>query len=456
MDSYLNLENKLYKDILKYPPNEQAIIKKAYIFAKMMHNNQFRKSGEPYIIHPIWVALIIISLNGDYKTVASALLHDVVEDTSISIMQIDKMFDSEIAMLVDGVSKIRSSNGIKKNELNLASLRKLLLYFQKDARIIALKLADRYHNILTLKYLNSEKQKVKAIETLEIFSPIADKIGAYEIKNVLEDASLKALLPNVYENLYMQKKEYQNKNVNVLVNMMDRLTKELKENNINVKIRYQGKNIYSIYRQFELNHKLENLHDLFSLVIVADNKSDCYKAREYIKQNYENVPRFERDYIKNPKTNLYQSIHLSIYYQKILLQLKIRTEEMDIISTQGLIGYWSLYGDKARIKMQKYLSNSGLEAIWQLDKRIKDNQEFVNIIKQEVLGKSLHIYDESGNSHDIPIGTSVIDFATDFYLDDLKIDYEFYINGKLEPATYILQDNDYVAISRVLKKENHT
>ena len=293
-----------------YTLKEQKGIYKAYLFANAMHLNQLRKSLDPYIIHPLYVALILMDLNVDADTVKAGLLHDVVEDTAISVGQLEKFFNQDVAFLVDGVSKLPKELFLNATDQKAFAIRKLVEYMQNDFRVISIKLADRLHNMMTLEYMNPEKQKNISLETLEIYAPFAYQIGAYALEYDIEDLSLKYLHSDVYYKLFLEREKL--KNSKEFLKIIEKVIMALQKEGISSRVQYAPKHIYGIYKRFMLEEDINNIPDLFSFKIIVNTVNECYQSLDIIKSLFKPVAGYDFDYLKNPKLNLYQSLDTTV------------------------------------------------------------------------------------------------------------------------------------------------
>ena len=329
-------------DVIKtYNPTEVEIIRKAYDYAESLHKGQKRQSGEPYIIHPLNVAYILASMHADADTICAGLLHDTIEDTPATKEDISHDFNQEIAELVDGVTKISKLNFSSVQEQKLANTRKIITGITSDVRIIIIKLADRLHNMRTLQYKKEFKQKENSLETMDIFVPLAYYIGAYRIKSELEDLSFKYLMPDTYKVVEEKKIKVENASDTCLNEMVYKIGDVLKQQGISSEIKIRTKNIYGVYKRLKEGYKLSNIHDLLSLKIMVDDVDDCYKALRYIHDLYHPINDKFKDYICNPKTNMYQSLHTTVFGpEDRLVQNQIRTFDMDKVASFGLTAYW--------------------------------------------------------------------------------------------------------------------
>lgn len=403
-----------------YNKEEEEMIRKAYDYAALMHEGQFRQSGEPYIIHPLNVAYILARMHADRNTVCAGLLHDTLEDTNATKEDIAELFNKDIANLVDGVTKISKMNFSSKAEQNLANTRKIITSITDDVRIIIIKLADRLHNMRTLEYKSVFKQKENSLETLEIFVPLAYYIGAYRIKSELEDISFRYLKPKEYRRLSNIMMKSSDENNKILTEVLQKISYVLDNENIPHDIKVRTKNLYGIYKRIEEGNKISDIHDLLSLKIMVDEIWDCYKALCLIHSKYHPVNEMFKDYICNPKTNLYQSLHTTIFGPKDkLIQTQIRTFEMDQIASFGLTAYWDINKGDARDVMQKDLTEKFqfYKSLTDINNMFLDNKEFVSQVKREIFADNIYVYSSKGDIIELPKGATVIDFAYKIHTD---------------------------------------
>ena len=338
----IKLEN-LLNLIKNYSEEEIELIKKAYYYAEKLHQGQVRQSGEDYIVHPLNVAYILAEMHADKDTICAGLLHDTLEDTDITKEEIIREFNSEVATLVDGVTKISKMNFSSKQEQNLANTRKIITSITEDVRIIIIKLADRLHNMRTLGFKSEFKQKENALETMEIFVPLAYYIGAYRIKSELEDLSLQYLKPDMYKKIEEKKALIEMQNDGFLQEMLYKIQRMLNDKNIPNEIKVRTKNIYGIYRKITEGQKISDIHDLFALKVMVDEVEDCYRSLYYIHSEYHPLNDKFKDFICNPKTNMYRSLHTTVFGpNENLVQAQIRTFDMDRVASFGLSTYWDI------------------------------------------------------------------------------------------------------------------
>ncbi|MBR3229504.1 MAG: bifunctional (p)ppGpp synthetase/guanosine-3',5'-bis(diphosphate) 3'-pyrophosphohydrolase [Bacilli bacterium] len=440
---------KLVKEVERYNEVDIEKVKKAYDFADYLHKGQYRQSGEPYITHPLNVALILAKMNADSDTLCAALLHDTLEDTNATKDDIEYFFNSEVANLVDGVTKISKMNFSSKKEQNLANTRKIITSITNDVRIIIIKLADRLHNMRTLEYKSKFKQKENAIETMEIFVPLAYYIGAYKIKSELEDISLRYLKPDTYRALEYKKIKIEEESSEILEEMLEKIEKILSNKEIPNEILVRTKNIYGIYKKISMGYKYTDIHDLLALKIMVEEVEDCYRVLGYVHSIYHPINSKFKDYICNPKTNMYKSLHTTVFGpEERLVQAQIKTFKMDKIATHGLTAYWDMNKDGARDKMQKDLRSKFqfFKSLTEINEMFRDNQEFITQVKVELLSDKIYVYTSKGDIIELPVGSTPIDFAykLDEHIGDTMIGA--YVNDEIVPVDYKLVSKDRVRI----------
>lgn len=437
--------------IKKYNDDEEDInqIKKAYDYAKDLHEGQFRQSGEPYIIHPLNVAYILAEMHADTDTICAGLLHDTLEDTNITKGEIIEEFNVNVASLVDGVTKISKMNFSSKQDQNLANTRKIITGITEDVRIIIIKLADRLHNMRTLEYKSEFKQKENSMETMEIFVPLAYYIGAYRIKSELEDISLQYLYPEKYKKIEDIKSKIELDSRSCLQEMLQTIKEILNNKDIPNEIKVRTKNIYGIYKRMEEGHKLSDIHDLLSLKIMVDEVSNCYQTLGIIHSQYHPINDKFKDYIYNPKTNMYRSLHTTVFGpEDRLVQTQIRTFDMDKVASFGLTAYWDLSKGDARDTMQYDLKNKYqfFKSLVEINKVFGDNQEFVRQIKSELFADKIYVYTTKGDVIELPKGSTPIDFAYKIHTDIGNTMVSAIVNDKAVDADYVLHNKDRVRI----------
>ncbi len=441
--------NDLIEMLKEYNPEEVEIVKRAYEYADDLHKGQFRQSGEPYISHPLNVAYILAELHADRDTVCAGLLHDTLEDTKITKEDIAHDFNQNIANLVDGVTKLAKMNFSSKQDQNYANTRKIITGITEDVRIIIIKLADRLHNMRTLGFKSEFKQKENALETMEIFVPLSYYIGAYRIKSELEDLSLQYLKPDMYKRIEEKKLKIEEDSAECLKEMLGTINNLLSDKNIPNEIKVRTKNIYGIYKRLSEGHKLSDIHDLLSLKIMVDTIANCYQTLGLIHSKYHPINDKFKDYICNPKTNMYQSLHTTVFGEDDrLVQTQIRTFQMDKIASFGLTAYWDAEKGKARDVMQQDLKNKFqfFNSLIEINSMFGDNQQFVKQIKDELFSDKVYVYTTKGDIIELPKGSTPIDFAYKIHTDIGNTMVGAFVNDEYVPVDYILQNKDRVRI----------
>jgi len=439
----------LLEKLKKYNPDEIEIVKKAYNYAANLHSGQTRQSGEPYISHPLNVAYILAEMHADRDTICAGLLHDTLEDTNTTKEDISHDFNQNIANLVDGVTKLSKMNFSSKQDQNYANTRKIITGITEDVRIIIIKLADRLHNMRTLQFKSEFKQKENALETIEIFVPLAYYIGAYRIKLELEDLSLKYLKSDMYKQIEERKIRLEQTSSYCLTEMLSKIDRLLRDNNIPNEIKVRTKNIYGIYKRLSEGHKLSDIHDLLALKIMVDNVENCYRTLGMIHSEYHPINDKFKDYICNPKTNMYRSLHTTVFGpDDKLVQTQIRTFDMDRVASFGLTAYWDEQKGKARDVMQYDLKQKFqfFKSITEINSMFGDNQQFVNRVKTELFADRVYVYTTKGDIVELPKGSTPIDFAYKIHTDIGNTMVGAFINDEYVAIDYILQNKDRVRI----------
>ena len=436
---------QLLNHVKTYNDSEIDIIKKAYDFANELHKGQVRQSGEPYITHPLSVAYILSEMHADKDTICAALLHDTLEDCEVTKEEIAELFNKDVANLVDGVTKISKMNFSSKAEQNLANTRKIITGLTNDARIIIIKLADRLHNMRTLEHKSLFKQKENAIETMELFVPLAYYIGAYRLKSELEDISFKYLKPDEYKKLEDKMESKYIENISCLNEIYVTINEILNDENIPHEIKVRTKNIYGIYKRISEGNKISDIHDLLSLKIMVDEIKNCYVTLGLIHSVYNPINSKFKDYICNPKTNLYRSLHTTVFGPNDkLVQTQIRTFDMDKIASFGLTAYWDINKGDARYVMQEDLKNKFqfYKSLKDINVMFSDNEDFVAGVKGELFADKVYIYLSNGNVVEIPKGANIIDLACYMDIENTLIGAK--VNDQIVPIEYELKNKDRV------------
>jgi len=442
MNNSITLQDLLNK-LREYNPEEVEIVKRAYEYADTLHKGQMRQSGEPYISHPLNVAYILAEMHADRDTICAGLLHDTLEDTKVTKEEIAENFNSDVANLVDGVTKMSKMNFSSKEDQNLANTRKIITGITTDVRTIIIKLADRLHNMRTLQFKSEFKQKENALETMEIFVPLAYYIGAYRIKSELEDLSLQYLKPDMYKKIEERKLRLEESSNDCLKEMLYKIETLLNDKNIPNEIKIRTKNIYGIYKRLNEGHKLSDIHDLLALKIMVDEVENCYRTLYLIHNEYHPINDKFKDYICNPKTNMYQSLHTTVFGpDDRLVQTQIRTFDMDKIASFGLSTYWDIEKGNAREVMQKDLSGK-----YQFfNSLVEINKVFINQVKNELFSNKIYVYTTKGEIMELPKGASVIDFAYKIHTDVGNTMVAAQVNNEYVDVMTELKNKDRVKI----------
>ena len=441
--------DNLLEIVRNYNPEEVDTIRKAYDYAEVLHKGQYRQSGEPYITHPLNVAYILAEMHADRDTVCAGLLHDTLEDTDTTKEDIADVFNKNIANLVDGVTKLAKMNFSSKEEQNLANTRKIITGITSDVRIIIIKLADRLHNMRTLEFKSEFKQKENALETMEIFVPLAYYIGAYRIKSELEDLSLKYLKPDMYKKIAEKKLNVEASSNVYLQEMLSKIQRLLNDKSIPNEIKIRTKNIYGINKKMNEGYKLNNIHDLLALKIVVENIDNCYKTLGIVHSLYNPFNSRFKDYLHNSKTNNYSSIHTTVFApEDKLVQTQIRTFEMDKVASFGLPAYIYVNSEKGRKEVQDNLKNKFqfFERLQNIDNMYSNNEEFLNQIKSELFSKQIYVYTSDGTKMELPYGSTLIDYA--YRINKNIGDHLLYgiVNDIKVTPEYLLQNNDRIIL----------
>ena len=426
-------------------------IVKAYEFAKKMHGNQCRKSGEPYIIHPIQVAYTLADLELDTATICAALLHDVVEDTEITNADLKNMFGDEIAEMVDGVTKLNKLQYITLKEQQVEDYRKMFLAMGKDIRVILIKLADRLHNMRTLKFLTRDRQIANAQETMDLYAPLANRLGLYSIKWELEDLSFKYLYPEEYRELVEGIDKKREERLSFIQKIMDEIRVELKNQNIEAEITGRAKHLYSIYRKMKRDNKtLDQIYDLFALRILVNSVKDCYAALGVVHELYNPMPGRFKDYISVPKANMYQSLHTTLIGPEgTPFEVQIRTWDMHRIAEFGIAAHWA-YKDANKDKKTTVIVNddklSWLRETLEWQKDMQDPEEFLNTLKTELFEDEVYVFTPRGDIKVLPKGSTPIDFAYSIHAEIGNKMSGCKINSKMMPIITPLKNGDIVEV----------
>ena len=429
------------------------IIQKAYEYAKAKHGDQLRKSGEPYIIHPLQVAYTLATLGMDDNTICAALLHDVLEDTDATYVDIEKEFNSEVAYMVDGVTKLSKLKYASVEEQQVENYRKMFLAMGKDIRVILIKLADRLHNMRTLKYLSRDRQIAISKETMELYAPLANRLGVYSLKWELEDLAFKYLYPEEFREIVEGIDKKREERLKFIDLIMDQIKVELKKQKIDAEVTGRAKHLYSIYRKMKRdNSTLDQIYDLFALRIIVNSVKDCYAALGIVHDLYNPMPGRFKDYIAVPKPNMYQSLHTTLIGPKgTPFEVQIRTWDMHRIAEYGIAAHWAykessfFSGKKANVKVEEDKLAWVRETLeWQSE--MQDPEEFMQTLKKELFEDEVYVFTPKGAIKVLPKGATPIDFA---YQIHEQIGHHMIgckINSKMMPIITPLKSGDIVEI----------
>ena len=441
---------ELIEKIKKYAPNGDIdLIEKAYYYGKKAHEGQLRKSGEPYFIHPIAVANILCDMELDMQTIAAGLLHDVVEDTEYTYEDIKNDFGEEIADLVDGVTKLGQIKYKSKEETQAENLRKMFLAMSKDIRVILIKLADRLHNMRTLKYMPPEKAKSKATETLEIYGGIASRLGIYKVKWELEDIALRYIDSEGYYDLVEKVAKKRSQREAYIEKIVDILKEKVEEVNIKCDIYGRPKHFYSIYRKMKNKHKdFEEIYDLMAVRIIVNSVKDCYAVLGMVHTLWKPIPGRFKDYIAMPKPNMYQSLHtIVVGPDGEPVEIQIRTKEMHNIAEYGIAAHWKYKEGKTNVKENKLEEKlQWLRQMMEWEKELKDPQEFMDALKDDVFNSQVYVFTPKGDVIELPAGSTPIDFAYRVHTNVGNKCVGAKINGRIAPLDYKLENGNIVEI----------
>lgn len=450
------LYNELIASVKKYHPSADiSMIEKAYTIAKNAHEGQVRKSGEPYIIHPLCVAIILADLELDKETIVAGILHDVVEDTVMTNEQIRKEFNAEVELLVDGVTKLgQLSYSHDKVDEQAENLRKMFLAMAKDIRVILIKLADRLHNMRTLQYMRPEKQKEKARETMDIYAPLAQRLGISKVKIELDDLSLKYLQPDVYYSLVEQISDKKSSREKFIQQIVAEVKSHIDNAGIQAQIGGRVKHFFSIYKKMVNQDKtLDQIYDLFAVRILVENVQDCYAALGVIHEMYKPIPGRIKDYIAMPKPNMYQSLHTTVIGPNgSPFEIQIRTYEMHKTAEYGIAAHWK-YKETGGSREKNVENRAEAKLTWlrqilEWQKDESDNKEFMSLLKSDLdlFSESVYCFTPSGDVKNLPNGSTPIDFAYSIHSAVGNKMIGARVNGKLVPIDYRIQNGDRIEV----------
>ena len=443
----------ILEELKKHNATEQDLenVKKSFHLASDIHKNQFRQSGEPYIIHPLNVAKNALNMEiYDADTICACLLHDTIEDgEDFSKEDIARIINPTVSELVDGVTKMRRMNFSTKEEQVLANTRKITNGLSKDVRIILIKLADRLHNMETLDFKKAEKQRENAVETMEIFVPLALSIGAYKIKSDLEDLALKYIEPDAYKQISYQKQKLQEQKKEHLEEIKYKINEILKAKEIPSQILLRTKNICTTYKKILEGYELENIYDLFYLKILVEEVDDCYRTLGLVHGEYPHINGRLKDYISNPKTNLYQSLHTTVSANSIPTKVKIRTYDMDKVTAYGVSALWNIKNGMTKEETQEYIKKHipFIKVLMEIDENSKNNYDFISQANKRLFTEHIYVYDKD-RTIELPYGSTAFDFICTIYPELIDKPVDVIVNEKVVGQDYDLNNTDRVEVIR--------
>ena len=438
---------QLIDTIQTYHPDANTdLLARAYTFSERMHQGQKRRSGEPYFVHPVEVAKLLTTMKLDVPTVITGLLHDTVEDTLTTLEEVEQQFGTEVAGLVDGVTKISQIHFTTREERQAENFRKMILAMGRDIRVVLVKLADRTHNMRTLSYLSPNKRREIAAETLDIYAPLAHRLGIYWLKSELEDNALRYLHPEVYRQLKRNIAKKRAERAAYIDEVISILQAKLDHARIEADVHGRPKHFYSIYQKMESQNLLfDQIYDLVAFRIIVDSVSECYGALGIVHSHWRPVPGRFKDYIALPKANRYQSLHTTVigpYGERI--EVQIRTHDMHRIAEEGIAAHWT-YKEGRRV-VEEDQRFSWLRQLLEWQQQVQDPTEFLHTVKGDLFTEEVYVFTPKGDLHDFPQGASVVDFAYRVHSEVGNHCSAARVNGRLVPLRYQLRNGDTVEI----------
>lgn len=450
--------DSIIEAIRKYQPDGPLeLVRRAYNLANDAHKGQTRVSGEEYIMHPVGVAKILSELQIDALTISAALLHDVVEDTTYTLAQMREIFGDEVAMLIDGVTKLGKMEYKSKEERKLENYRKMFLAMARDIRVILIKLADRLHNMRTLKYMREDKQKRIASETIEIYAPLANRLGISNVKWEMEDLCLRYLEPEIYYDLVAKVKQKREERQEFIDDAIRVLSDRLAVVDIQCEIKGRAKHFYSIYKKMKKGNKdISEIYDLSAIRILVDSVKDCYGVLGTVHTLWKPLPGRFKDYIAMPKQNMYQSLHTTVIGSKgYPLEIQIRTFQMHQVAEYGIAAHWKYKeaGGSAVAGKSYDQKMTWLRQLVDLQKELNDPKEYVEALKVDVFSDEVFVFTPKGDVVNLPAGSNPIDFAYNIHTDIGHHCIGAKVNGKIVPLEYKLTNGDIVSV--ITNKQNN-
>lgn len=446
----MDTKSQFLSEITSINPNYNTeLIGKAYDTAKTLHEGQLRKSGEPYLIHPVAVAKLLARLGMDEETIVGGLLHDVVEDTEYTREQLVSEYGEDVALLVDGVTKLGNIKFDSKEEAQAENLRKMFLAMSKDIRVLIIKLADRLHNMRTLEFMKPEKKIEKSRETVEIYAPLASRLGIYTIKFELEDTALKYLQPEIYETLKVEVNEKKEQRLQFINEVIDEIKEALDDMGIEYEIKGRSKHLYSVYKKMVLQHKqLDEIFDLTAVRVIVDSVRDCYAVLGQVHTMWKPLPGRFKDYIAMPKPNMYQSLHTTVLGDNgEPFEIQIRTREMHQVAEYGIAAHWKYKeGDTKGDQNSEDLKLAWVRQTLEWQNELKDPKEFMETLKMDLFASQVFVFTPKGEVLDLPAGSTPLDFAFKIHTAVGCKCVGAKVNGKMVTIDHKLNNGDIVEI----------
>ena len=446
----MDTKSQFLSEITSINPNYNTeLIGKAYDTAKTLHEGQLRKSGEPYLIHPVAVAKLLARLGMDEETIVGGLLHDVVEDTEYTREQLVSEYGEDVALLVDGVTKLGNIKFDSKEEAQAENLRKMFLAMSKDIRVLIIKLADRLHNMRTLEFMKPEKKIEKSRETIDIYAPLASRLGIYTIKFELEDTALKYLQPEIYETLKVEVNEKKEQRLQFINEVIDEIKEALDDMGIEYEIKGRSKHLYSVYKKMVLQHKqLDEIFDLTAVRVIVDSVRDCYAVLGQVHTMWKPLPGRFKDYIAMPKPNMYQSLHTTVLGDNgEPLEIQIRTREMHQVAEYGIAAHWKYKeGDTKGDQNSEDLKLAWVRQTLEWQNELKDPKEFMETLKMDLFASQVFVFTPKGEVLDLPAGSTPLDFAFKIHTAVGCKCVGAKVNGKMVTIDHKLNNGDIVEI----------